>query len=455
MQFQYYPRPELPSLSWALALNKQAQIVEVHHGSGVETREHCFFEGAWDGKFEEYGFDACSFFVGTGCKIVEDGGGQKLLIVTPNHVLEKVLVYRSKDTLYASNSLAFLLALSNQELDSDYTQYEADFSSILEGINVYTKRIPLRTGYCEQYFYSNLEVTTLLKLTIKPKSSIIEFVDYYDYHKRIYSMMERLAKNSSHCDRITQYGLVTTISSGYDASACAALAKVIGCDAVVSFNSPEKYETDSGAEIADSLGYSNMIHHSALEYLSNTDLVEAEFCASGELGTGIIFEAFKKEFASSLVFFGVRGDRIWGNQCDDVNNEFRFAGEIFAGISFTENRLKVGYFMCPLPLFGAEQWQSIDTISKSEEMQHYTIGGNYDRPIPRRILEENGVDRLLFGQKKVGAGINYRYDSRKRLKQRMSRKSYESFIKYVALNKRKPQLKQWWRFLLENRYIYI
>jgi len=325
----------------------------------------------------------------------------------------------------------------------------------LNGINSYTSKINLCEGYCEQYFYCNLEISSTLYIEVKPKREIESFVDYSDYYKRITSMLALLGANVSSKDRNFPYGLVTTISSGYDAPACAALAKMIGCDTSVSFNKPEKYDSDSGAEIATAIGYKNIIHHSALEYLKNDNLVEAEFCASGELGTGIVFQAFEKEFSSNLVFFGERGDKIWSDSWDDFNDEFRFSNEKFAGISFTENRLRVGYFICPLPLYGAQRWTSIYRISKSVEMKSYTIGGGYDRPIPRRILEEGGIARTLFGQRKIGAGINYRYDSRNRLRKRMSKDSYKSFISYVEQNRRKLSAKLWMQFITENRYIYI
>ena len=33
-------------------------------------------------------------------------------------------------------------------------------------------------------------------------------------------------------------------------------------------------------------------------------------------------------------------------------------------------------------------------------MQPYSVGGDYDRPIPRRIVEEAGVGRHKFGMRK-------------------------------------------------------
>ncbi len=41
-------------------------------------------------------------------------------------------------------------------------------------------------------------------------------------------------------------------------------------------------------------------------------------------------------------------------------------------------------------------------ITRSEEMGPWTLGVSYDRPIARRLAEEAGVSRALFGQRKMG-----------------------------------------------------
>jgi hypothetical protein len=38
-------------------------------------------------------------------------------------------------------------------------------------------------------------------------------------------------------------------------------------------------------------------------------------------------------------------------------------------------------------------------------MRPWSIGGNYDRPVPRRIAEEAGVPRQLFGQLKLASVV--------------------------------------------------
>lgn len=138
-----------------------------------------------------------------------------------------------------------------------------------------------------------------------------------------------------------------------------------------------------------------------------------------------------------IVFMGERGDKIWNKNWTDVNRDLRVVDELYAGTSMVESRLRVGYILCPLPLFGALQWPSIAKISESADMQPYSVGGGYDRPIPRRIIEEAGVPRGAFGQSKNGAGFNYRFDNRRRLKQRMSPASYDSFMEFCKAHEKR------------------
>jgi hypothetical protein len=63
-------------------------------------------------------------------------------------------------------------------------------------------------------------------------------------------------------------------------------------------------------------------------------------------------------------------------------------------------------------------------------MKRWSIGDTYDRPIPRRMLEEAGVDRHKFGIIKKGAGTSFSMDTLSRLKYKMSSSSYKSLIMY-------------------------
>ena len=96
----------------------------------------------------------------------------------------------------------------------------------------------------------------------------------------------------------------------------------------------------------------------------------------------------------------------------------------------------------PLPMIVLDRWSEVNKISNSEEMSGWSVGGNYDRPIPRRILEEKGVSRVSFGNKKQGAGTSYHFDTYSRLKNKMSPASYQSLQLFKNHCKRNA-LKRW------------
>ena len=70
-----------------------------------------------------------------------------------------------------------------------------------------------------------------------------------------------------------------------------------------------------------------------------------------------------------------------------------------------EWRLVVGLIHLPLPYIGARRKPDIVEITESSEMDPWRLGTEYDRPIPRRIAEEAGVPRQLFGQSKMGSVV--------------------------------------------------
>ena len=381
-----------------------------------------------------------------------------VIFVTPGHILERLYSFSKNDVFIISNSLPFVLHMSESRLDPKYLNYETDFNSILKGIRDYIKAIPLdNEKNIKLHYYCNIHLNTELEIVEMPKKSMTPFKDYIDYESRLISTLKRFVSNAQSFDREYKYDLVTTISKGYDAAACSAIAKEVGCEKVVTFNQPQKYAKDCGADIAIKLGYSDITVKNADEYLLNMNLTEAEFVSSGDLGTWIIFSVFENEFKNNIVLMGERGDKIWDKNWMDSNGDFRFKNEIFTATSLIENRLRVGYINVPMPLFGASQWPSIHKISNSDEMKPYSVGGNYDRPIPRRILETRGIERELFGMKKKGAGFNYRFDNLSRIKKRMSKQSFHSFEKFYRDNKRCgiDVILAWIRFLWQTKTIYL
>jgi hypothetical protein len=79
----------------------------------------------------------------------------------------------------------------------------------------------------------------------------------------------------------------------------------------------------------------------------------------------------------------------------------------YGGGSFTEFRLRVGFIHVPITMLGMSRDTSIWNITHSQEMQPWRLETKYDRPIPRRIVEEAGVPRELFGQEKKVTAVNF------------------------------------------------
>ena len=87
-------------------------------------------------------------------------------------------------------------------------------------------------------------------VTKAKKKSMSVFIDYKDYYNRILTTLNNIVQNAQSDQRKYKYGLVTTISKGYDATACAALAHKVGCNTALTFDSPQSYSQDNGIDIA-------------------------------------------------------------------------------------------------------------------------------------------------------------------------------------------------------------
>lgn len=447
-RFRFHVDHNLSRLAWCAVLER-GKCAEVYCGEGVACVRDAFVEGAWNGSYAAMDFERAGFLCGSGGKIIREGG-ERYCFATPDHVLEKLVLIRKAGRLYVSNSVPFVLARSACELDMQYTGYERDFSSILDGLDGYKREIPLAdkmTLSC--YYYCNLFISPRGDVTAEEKTRPCPVSSYEEYTAALLSDLRKLKDNARDAARRHKYGLVTTVSSGYDAAACSAMAKRIGCETALTFDRPAKYAEDCGDRVAKQLGYNNIIKKDANDYLNREDFVEAEHVCSGELGTSIIFSVFEEEFRDNLVFYGERGDKLWNRNWPSPNDRFVFEGEMYAGISMCEARLRIGFVLVPMPLYKAAVWTSIHALSNSQEMTAWSVGGGYDRPIPRRITEEAGVERELFGQKKKGAGFNYHYDTLKRLKLRMSETSYNSFVKYYKSHRRRGEtgrlIRYYWR----------
>jgi hypothetical protein len=146
--------------------------------------------------------------------------------------------------------------------------------------------------------------------------------------------------------------MLATISTGYDSPTVAALARGAGCREAICFDRSHKGEDDSGEAIAACLGIAPI----RLEDRSwrEANLPEVPFLSSNGM---------------------------------------------------TEYRLWAGFIHCPVPFWGVRQIRDVNNISKSSELAPWDVGGDYSRPICRRIVEGSGVPRELFGTRKRNASV--------------------------------------------------
>ena len=383
-------------------------------------------------------------------------GGVKL--ITPNHLQETVFVVQSGDSLYVSNSLTFVLVASGSELQKQYKAYVTDMGSILYGINSdrLVKQSPLLNGLELRYMRCCIaEIDKDLNIKENFRRSGLEFCDFTDYKQKLVNILSAIKANATDPMRQKSYGMIGTVSRGYDAPSACVLAKEVGCDEVFTF--VDKAE-DDGTEIAKILGYSHINRVNSEQYKQNENYLETEAFASGE--TDPVFINFDNLYRDKILLLGERGDSVYERLRTNVNDNLDFhVGNQLSQASQTifENMLKNNTIVVAVPLIGGDRWTDLKRISNSEEMKPYSVGGDYDRPISRRLLEEAGVKWEMFGQRKFGGGISYSLDPFRRLRSKMSERSFEALCAY-----KKTFPKHWWndksyqiKFYWVNRSVYF
>ena len=81
-------------------------------------------------------------------------------------------------------------------------------------------------------------------------------------------------------------------------------------------------------------------------------------------------------------------------------------------MALTEFRLWAGFLHCPLAFLGVRQVPDLHELILSAEMRPWDIGGRYNRPLARRIIESGGIPRGAFAvHKRAGSVLFFQRDS--------------------------------------------
>ncbi|MDQ7249554.1 hypothetical protein [Dongia sedimenti] len=406
MKLNVTVRETLPPLAWLLELDGAPERHRLFCGSSVILSEGAFFEGAWPGALAAMDFAEKPEAFGSGGVRTEAGW----TIVPPSHTLESLFTCRDGTKLFISNALPFLLAHRGDGLDPTFLDYHRVFFDILGGLAHSPIRFPSRR--CTEirgYYYENLAIGADLAVTVAPKPRAPGFAAFADYRAYLAAVVEAVLDNAADPLRPNPYRPLATISQGYDSPACAALAREAGCREAVTHGTARRafgvVDSDSGVEIAKALDMAvTVIDRGA--YLERQGLVapEAEFLCHGLEGTDVNYLAFEPKMRHCVLFTGCHGDTMWDKH--KVPSDVIKRGDLDGG-SLGEYRRRLDFIHLPLPYVGALRHHDVVAISNAPEMAPWSIGGDYDRPIPRRILEEAGVPRDAFGQAKKATSISF------------------------------------------------
>ena len=380
----------LPKLAWAAKVELDRRRLSAVHGTGVEKGDRWLFEGIWNGEFPDHGFDKAPEVYGSGFRI----RGRTLTFVAPSTTTERIWYVVQDSLLFVSNSLPLLLSESAVTLSAHVENYSV-LSAQTPGDPAADAVIPASPVPVHVLAHHSLELasTGLAMRIAKPKNE--PFSSFEDYREFLWTTADRLAANANSGHRSIPLDLLTTISSGYDSPAAAVVARRMGCRKAVTLSGARSLfpRQDSGAKIAESLN----LRCKAYSRAKRGSEDEIYFWAALGHPQDEHFANFDYPDGVTILFTGQFGGNIWA-----IDSHFRspFERSDWSGLGFTEYRLKKGLIHCPVPFWGSDQFDSILRISRSPEMKPWVLGGEYDRPIPRRLVEDAGVPRHLFGVRK-------------------------------------------------------
>lgn len=393
-----HPLEAIPPLAWLCLIDLEQSEIIVWHGKSVAATDQWFFDGVWAGDFSKGDFVNNLTTAGSGLRI----DGEKAILVPPSYWTEG-LFYKSlgKEKTLAANSLSLMLAALGDRFPPVGRHAWGMLTDVRFGLSFYKRRIPTMKGELRRTYWHPIVVdkTGYHELPIADAPAFNSYQDYRDF---LSSQLALLFANGRDSKRPSPFTPLVTLSSGYDSTGIAALTRPLGCDQAVGVSTTRAYfgeDSDSGAEVAK---YLNMDYEAFDRdaYKRRSDAIEAIFLACGASGEDFVFSAFEKRLPGTIVMTGIHGDLVWSRPKTLLRTEKGFSGISGAGSSLTEYRLQHGFVHLPVPYIGCQDLHQISDISNSEEMQPYSVGGDYDRPIPRRIAEEAGVPRTAFGQKK-------------------------------------------------------
>lgn len=412
-----------PPLTWLARCERTSALITVFHGRQVEVTDEWFCEAVWAGEYASGDLDQTDIIAGSGARV----RGNQITFVSAGSTVDRLNSLEAEDYVWVSNSLSCLLATLNGRIDPTYSRYYRDLKSIVEGLDKYRRYLKTSLGPIQLTYFDNLKWDGEA-LKVQPKPGLNrDFNTFHSYRAFLESSINALAANMTDNAREFSYNFLGTLSSGYDSATITTLAQPVGCTEVICVDRARGDDDDSGEPLAPFLKVTPRIIKRD-DWRSMT-LPEAPFIASDGKGEDVFFKGAESLLAGRVLLTGFHGDKVWAKHPEDLSENIVRGDQ--SGLDLSEYRLQVGFIHCPLTFWGVRQIRDINRISNSAEMKEWDVAGDYSRPICRRIVEEAGVPREMFGTRKRAASVLFNTSD-----QFLTTQSLEDYLNWLSANRK-------------------
>ncbi|EAT17289.1 hypothetical protein HTZ97_01310 [Desulfuromonas acetoxidans] len=396
MKLQCEKKQHWPKLAWVCVVEQGSETARLFHGPMVEISDLWAVEGVWNRSFADGDFDKTDLVFGSGVRVRPEG----IYFVSSATGMDRLWFAHDESQLYVSNTLPGLLNIAGLSLLDDYAFYSEDLVTVqTKGLNSHVPSIPSSGPELHVVYYDNLFYDGTALKKVSKQTDLPDLSNYGAYKTFMRHAAELIGENATSKQRAFPVEMLVGLSTGYDSVATAVVAKFAGCQKASSIENSSSFwrGSDSGEKIAPHLGLECRLCRHEPKHYRHEVAVWAGVGRPG--GRNLTVLDFPKPLC--LFFSGGYGDVVWDRNVDTVQ-------ELKGGVNemMGEFRLIEGVFNCVVPWWGIQRVNQIKAIGRMAEMAPWTLHNDYDRPVARRLIEEAGVPRGLFAQRKKDTSSN-------------------------------------------------
>lgn len=407
---------KLPKLGWYASIDQRTKQVDVEVGRFVEidpaANPQWVMAGMWAGDFAKGDFHESEHVYGSGLRV----NGDEVVVVPAHSTVDRCVYARDGHVWHASNSLVVLLGRLGARLDPE-RDHRLWGESMCFGVNNYLRQFSVvhpRFSVMSQLIWEALHLRADGQASYQFHDRPHTFSSYADYVAKFSGALTALWKNATDARRAKPMRAVGSASRGYDSGTVLAITQPIVGKPMISWTAPRSntrvpevvqklmksnLSDDDGSEISQKLGATP--RYLDLDYSKIPAELEAWCWATAQISPELAFHALLAEAEEhdvpTIFFAGHAGDGVWELGLSPIMQTGQVIRGAQSGYALIEARARYGVIECSAPYLFARSVQSMHDVSGSDEMKPWQLKNGYDRPIPRRILEERGVPREAFG----------------------------------------------------------